>query len=847
MRKFLPYILILVILVGLFSPVVNIRASLTDPNELCENNASNMPCKPIASQTLGICKFLTPSGQSWTDPETGETYTANTYVVLRITKTACDSQNPKGNWTLGTLADFTASRQRLAAQQPTQANTDAAAAASRGNAFEDYLANKECFALSFGIPPEGALNVDVCGIKIAYYLLYIPAGWALWLAGQFFNVLLGVTINSPLFKGAFIGSAWAVVRDLSNIFFILILLYVAIQLILGIGGHDVKKMIRNVVIVALLINFSMFFTSVVIDSSNILALIFYNKLNVNTENVDKSTREYTSISGEVDVAGGLVKNFNPTSFLSEDFFKQAKNPPIVNGVQPTSTGEPGFGIILGITLTAVAVMLFAAYAFFIAGFSFLGRMIELFILIIFSPFAFMSSTVPKLSGTEYIGWDAWFKRLISVAFMAPIFMFFMYFIFLLVSVKPSIFDGMVGNKDTLIGTVLSVVIPALIILALLMKATEFAKKGSGKFGEMAMAGAKLAGGLALGAATGGTAMLASNTVGRAARNVANDEELKERAARGDKGAQRKLALANSLAKSSFDVRQTGIGKFAAKQTGMDMSKGLGALGLNADQLKGGRKERDKEAIEKGIEVRKTYEMSTAASHKQDALAADKNNPQNVRAANYETDRREAMSLDPDLDEAKFKKTYEEGGDLEQFGIERKVSAGSVEKIKNSKDVNKERKEAYALSLENPNKKIEDGEAVKKGLKGWSKDIASSFVSGVESMTMTPKGIAVTAAAGIATGGVGAIVAPFIGGLAFAIKDVLRAEAQRIPLLKEHKDIVAGIRKGPDEYKELIKKMKKDLEGGGHDKEPKHEEAHPPAPQPAAEAHPSTGNSHPTHS
>ena len=78
---------------------------------------------------------------------------------------------------------------------------------------------------------------------------------------------------------------------------------------------------------------------------------------------------------------------------------------------------------LGIVVIAGAIMSFAAYCFFVSGLAFLARMIELWVLIIFSPFAFMSFAVPKLSGTEYIGWDDWFKRLMKGRFMAPVFMF----------------------------------------------------------------------------------------------------------------------------------------------------------------------------------------------------------------------------------------------------------------------------------------------------------------------------------------------------------------------------------------------------------------------------------------
>lgn len=53
---------------------------------------------------------------------------------------------------------------------------------------------------------------------------------------------------------------------------------------------------------------------------------------------------------------------------------------------------------------------------------------------------------------------------------------------------------------------LGILLPAMFILVLLLKATEYAKKGSGKFGEMVVAGVKAVGGLAVAGAAGGVAL-----------------------------------------------------------------------------------------------------------------------------------------------------------------------------------------------------------------------------------------------------------------------------------------------------------------------------------------------------
>src|SRR3989344_2456867 len=227
MRKYAPYILILIILIGLFSPMVQVSAQ----------PAPLGPPAPTAEQQAALDK----------------------------------------------------------------------ATKSSGNALYDSLSN---------CPP-----VDGCIAVILYWLFYYIPSFLLGVIANFFDVIIALTIQSTLYAQAtFVGNAWAVVRDFSNIFFILVLLYVAIQTILGLG-HETKKIIVKVVIMALLINFSMFFKKIVIDSSNILALVFYNKLDVDkdidtgTERAEKRPKDPSRPEKEKDISGEMWRTFDATRLI----------------------------------------------------------------------------------------------------------------------------------------------------------------------------------------------------------------------------------------------------------------------------------------------------------------------------------------------------------------------------------------------------------------------------------------------------------------------------------------------------------------------------------------------------
>ncbi|MFA6353971.1 MAG: hypothetical protein WCW93_03510 [Candidatus Paceibacterota bacterium] len=466
--------------------------------------------------------------------------------------------------------------------------------------FEEYVSKRACMTMGSVNPlSEGCLT------KLFYSFFHGIPAFLLWVSGMFFNILLSVSLSSDLLKSAFVGQAWGIVRDFSNIFFILILLYIAIKVILGIGGSEVKKMIVNVIIIALLINFSMFFTTVIIDSSNILALIFYNKMSVDTKSSTGTERPYSGIGGEKDISGGLVNSFDPTQMVGEDFFKQAKkqfNPKTGEPIEDAK--EVPFTMILSVILISGAVMCFAAYVLFISGIFFLGRLIELWILIIFSPFAFVSSSVPQLSAIQDIGWKAWFSRLLSSAFMAPIFLFFLYFIFMLVSNK-AVFEGIIPKSTNnsgatgMIKIILGVVLPSILICVLLIKAKNYAKRGAGEIGGMVMTAAKMAGGVGLAAVAGSAAYLGRQGIGRIAANVSESNRFRDWAA-NTRGGQFVSNRVSGLAGRSFDIRGAKIGgQTLASATGMKVGEAQkgGFAKSRADAVK-----RDDEFVQKQLDT-----------------------------------------------------------------------------------------------------------------------------------------------------------------------------------------------------------------------------------------------------
>jgi len=125
--------------------------------------------------------------------------------------------------------------------------------------------------------------------------------------------------------------------------------------------------------------------------------------------------------------------------------------------------------------------------------------------------------------------------------------------------------------------------------------------------------------------------------------------------------------------------------------------------------------------------------------------------------------------------------------LSSYGINKEVKSGSVD---NAKDVNDQRRAAFANRLDEKAEK-EARHAVRTFIQEWGK--------GVAGMVATPKGAAVTAGIGLATGGLGAGAAILGGGFLRAFKSIVGVQGTDA-------EIVASVRKGEDKYKKLIKEL-----------------------------------------
>lgn len=315
------------------------------------------------------------------------------------------------------------------------------------------------------------------------------AAWILWACGVIFNLAIVqfvVEMKARITAIPAIYVIWQAVRDLANMFFIFILLVIAIQTILQMG--DYKKMLRDVILVALFINFSFFFTGLIIDASNMIALQFYKGFATGSCD-SKTTTKIGATASEVANNINALAN-RQDGCISQNVVNALKLGTLYsttdsNGqnIQVPLTSRENVGGFLITVLFGSALMIVVGGVFLASAILIIFRFVELIILLMFSSLAFATLSFPALK--EY-GWSKWWGRLKKQLIFAPVYFMFLWVTMKIIQSKVVQTDGSFtsafgGNGTSLFGLISSFVI----IIAMLIYSLTLAK-------ELGASGANLA-------------------------------------------------------------------------------------------------------------------------------------------------------------------------------------------------------------------------------------------------------------------------------------------------------------------------------------------------------------------
>jgi hypothetical protein len=263
------------------------------------------------------------------------------------------------------------------------------------------------------------IDIKGCIAIVGNALLQLSA-WILWAAAKVFDFSLtyGLNFKSILDNSKLVTIGWAIFRDIANIFFIFVMLFVSINIIIGSSSYGSKSLIAKVIVAAILINFSLFFTKAIVDVSNIMALQFYGKMRGDG-------------GGTIGDGRGLGNG------IAAAFMKGLK----LETVYGKSGNGDGTGVAESLNATNMitvgfagsALILTTAFVFFAGAILFIIRTGILIILMILSPLAFAAGAIPGASGYS----SKWWSQLFNQALFAPIYLAIIYVVVAVVSFSSS--------------------------------------------------------------------------------------------------------------------------------------------------------------------------------------------------------------------------------------------------------------------------------------------------------------------------------------------------------------------------------------------------------------------------
>jgi hypothetical protein len=167
---------------------------------------------------------------------------------------------------------------------------------------------------------------------------------------------------------------WKFIRDFFNLFFILILLFSAFATIFQVESFNIRNIFKNVILAALLINFSFPITRFLIDAANVPMYYFINDVLGGSGTANGGAAAMNQLLGYSGIASVM--------FLVNE---QGDISKLLVGIL--------FLFLFSISLFVLAALMFV-------------RLIALTLLLIFSPFGFAASLLP---GLRKYGSDWWSK------------------------------------------------------------------------------------------------------------------------------------------------------------------------------------------------------------------------------------------------------------------------------------------------------------------------------------------------------------------------------------------------------------------------------------------------------
>ncbi len=214
------------------------------------------------------------------------------------------------------------------------------------------------------------------------------------------GVFFGLLVQGIMWVGSFqdiinappVVFGWVVVRDIANMFFIVVLLFIAMGTLLGHEEYEWHKTLPRFVGSIILINFSKTIAGLFIDFSQVITLTFINAI---------------ANAGE-----GNFANL----FGVEKFWSLNPSSSVFQGNDPFLVGA---AMVFGAILLFIAVMVLAVILAIL-----IFRLIILWFLVVLFPVAILAGAWPGETGHKY--YKEWWENFSNYLMVGPVLSFFIW-------------------------------------------------------------------------------------------------------------------------------------------------------------------------------------------------------------------------------------------------------------------------------------------------------------------------------------------------------------------------------------------------------------------------------------
>ncbi|MFH1597919.1 MAG: hypothetical protein ABIB97_02505 [Patescibacteria group bacterium] len=224
----------------------------------------------------------------------------------------------------------------------------------------------------------------------------------IWLFGNMTRLMIFLLIQVAKYNdfanSTAVNIGWYLVRDIANLFFVIVLLIIAVSTVLGIQSWSYRSLLGKFILMVILINFSKLIALFFIDLSQVIMLTFVEAFE-------------DTMANNIFAAGG----FNKLLHMGTREVGESQGLSIAAVLGSTILATI-MVVVMFIVLTAMTIML-------------LIRIIMLWLLIIISPLAYMTATIPTSKKFSSQWWGMFGQYLM----IGPVMAFFIWLSMMLIA------------------------------------------------------------------------------------------------------------------------------------------------------------------------------------------------------------------------------------------------------------------------------------------------------------------------------------------------------------------------------------------------------------------------------